>query len=149
MGKPKIAPENARGGALQNQGAPESAREGAFPVVFLHKHLRQHPCEHSPGHPDFGEHTREHSRELFWGFPISGQSPRPGSSLLLANGRFRGLLWSLLDIIIISMFDSWVVGWVFTLRCRWTLLFFSRVGLFYLRLIFTYGSPTVSKNDEP
>ena len=33
---PKIAPENARGGALQNRGAPESAREGAFPVVVLH-----------------------------------------------------------------------------------------------------------------
>ena len=33
MGKPKIAPENARGGALQNRGAPESAREGAFPVI--------------------------------------------------------------------------------------------------------------------
>ena len=37
-GKPKIAPENARG--------------GAFPVLFLHGHLRRHPREH----PDFGEH---------------------------------------------------------------------------------------------
>ena len=32
----KIAPENARGDALQNRGAPGSAREGAFPAVFLH-----------------------------------------------------------------------------------------------------------------
>ena len=31
---PKIVPENARAGALQNQGAPESAPEGAFPCYF-------------------------------------------------------------------------------------------------------------------
>ena len=74
---PKIAPENALGDASQNRGASEGAREGTFPVVFLHGH----PREHSPEHPDFGEHFREHSRELFWGFPISGQPPRPGSSL--------------------------------------------------------------------
>ena len=77
----KIAPENARGGALQNRGAPESAREGAFPVVCLHGHLRRHPREHPPEHPDFGEHPGKHSQEVFWGFPISGRSPRPGRSL--------------------------------------------------------------------
>ena len=32
---PKIAPENAHGGALQNRGAPGSAREGAFPAPRL------------------------------------------------------------------------------------------------------------------
>ena len=70
---------------LSKIGAPESACEGAFPVVFLHGHLHRHPCEHSPEHPDFGEHPRKHSRELYWGFPVSGQSPRPGRSLFKDN----------------------------------------------------------------
>ena len=78
---PEIAPEYARGGALQNRGAPESACEGADRGVNEGKQQEKHLCEHSPEHPDLGEHPREHSRELFWGFPIFGQSPRPGRSL--------------------------------------------------------------------
>ena len=31
--------------------------------------------------PILERHPREQFRELFWGFPIFGQSPRPGSSL--------------------------------------------------------------------
>ena len=38
------------------------------------------------GAPDFGEHLREHSWELFWGFPIFDQSPRPGSPLSPETG---------------------------------------------------------------
>ena len=78
---PKIAPENAHGGALQNRGAPGSAREGADGGFNERQQQEKHLREHSPEHPDFGEHAREHSRELFWGFPVSDQSPRPGSSL--------------------------------------------------------------------
>ena len=70
------------GAVFQNQGALGSAREGAFPVVFLHGHLRRHPREHSPEHPDFGEHTPGGILGSYiLGFSLSGQSLRPGSSL--------------------------------------------------------------------
>ena len=68
------------GGALQNRGAPGSAREGADGGFNEGKQQEKHLREHSPEHPDFGEHPREHSWELFWGFSIFDQSPRPGSS---------------------------------------------------------------------
>ena len=48
-GNPKIAPENARAGALPNRGAPESARGGAFPVDFLHWN-RRHSQDPHQGH---------------------------------------------------------------------------------------------------
>ena len=65
MGTPQIALETARGGALQNQGAPESAREGADGNFNEGKQQEKHPREHSLDHPDFEEHRRDHSRELF------------------------------------------------------------------------------------
>ena len=79
---PKTAPENVRGGALQNRGAPGRAREGADRGFDEGKQQEKLLREHSPEHPDFGEHPCKHSRELFWGFPILDQSPRPGSSLV-------------------------------------------------------------------
>ena len=40
--KPKIAPKSARGGALHNQGAPGSAREGADGGVHEGKQQEQY-----------------------------------------------------------------------------------------------------------
>ena len=81
MQKPQNAPESARGGALQNRGALESACGGAVPVVFFHGPLLWHPREHSPEHPYFGKHPREHSWEqfrFFFSFPagLPGQEDR-------------------------------------------------------------------------
>ena len=70
----KSAPEHARGGALQNRGAPGVLARVPTEVRRTSEEEKQqewHLCEHSPEHPDFGEHPREHSQEQF---PMSDQS---------------------------------------------------------------------------
>ena len=95
---PKIGPGNACGGAPQNRGALGSARKGADRGVHEGKQQEKHLREHFPEHSEFGEHPCEHSRELFWGFPISGQSPRPGSPLLQTPEKRQNLVKILLSL---------------------------------------------------
>ena len=94
MGKPEKSSREARGGAPQNRGAPERACEGADAGVHEGKQHEKHLREYSQEHPDFGEHPREHSRELFWGLSISGQfEARNFPNLnLISLGNVNGVL---------------------------------------------------------
>ena len=84
MGKPQNSSRECSRGCSPKPGCSGECSPGCHGDINEGKQEEKHLREHSPEHPDFGEHPREHSQELFWGFPfltsLPGQEipyPRP------------------------------------------------------------------------
>ena len=82
MGKPQNSSGECLPGVLSKIGVLRTVLARVPTEVSMKENNRKSTFASTVRSTPILESTpREHSPELFWGFPISGQSPRPGSSL--------------------------------------------------------------------